>query len=393
MMSGTSLDGVDAALLEVGGTTPGTFSWRLLGFHSERYPPEQRDSIRRAIEGGGPAELARLHAVLGERFARCALAGCARAGVDPGSVAAIGSHGQTVWHDPPSEEGRGATLQLGDPATIAEITGIPVVSDFRTRDVAAGGHGAPLVPWPDRLLFSAPDRPRALQNLGGMANVTWLPAASSTEPVLAFDTGPGVALIDTAAELATDGRRTFDADGELAAAGEVDTELLDELLGHPFLRRRPPRSTGREVFGSAFVARLVEDRAPRTRRDWADLVATLTAFTAASVADAYRRWVLPQGVSEVLLAGGGALNPLLAGMIAERLAPVPVRDLSVLGLDPEAREAACFAVLAWAHLRGLPANAPDSTGASGARVLGSLTPGRARGHGGQAPPPSVASSG
>ena len=376
MMSGTSLDGVDAALLEVDGTTPGTFSWRLLGFHSESYLPAERDSIRRAIEGGGPAELARLHAVLGERFARCALAGCARAGVDPGSVAAIGSHGQTVWHDPPSGGARGATLQLGDPATIAEITGIPVVSDFRTRDVAAGGHGAPLVPWPDRLLFSAPDRPRALQNLGGMANVTWLPAASGTEPVLAFDTGPGVALIDTTVELATGGRRTFDADGELAAAGEVNAELLEELLGHPFLRRRPPRSTGREVFGSAFVARLVEDRAPRSHRDWADLVATLTAFTAASVADAYRRWVLPRGVSEVLLAGGGALNPVLAEMIADRLAPVPVRDLSVLGLDPEAREAACFAVLAWAHLQGLPANAPDSTGASGGRVLGSLTPGR-----------------
>ncbi len=376
MMSGTSLDGVDAALLEVDGTTPGTFSWRLLGFHSESYLPEERDSIRRAIEGGGPAELARLHAVLGERFARCALAGCARAGVDPGSVAAIGSHGQTVWHDPPSGGARGATLQLGDPATIAEITGIPVVSDFRTRDVAAGGHGAPLVPWPDRLLFSAPARPRALQNLGGMANVTWLPAASGTEPVLAFDTGPGVALIDTAAELATGGRRTFDADGELAAAGRVDEDLLEQLLQHPFLRRRPPRSTGREVFGSAFVAGLIEDRAPRSHRDWADLVATLTAFTAASVADAYRRWVLPRGVSEVLLAGGGALNPVLAGMIAERLAPVPVRDLSVLGLDPEAREAACFAVLAWAHLHGLPANAPDSTGASGGRVLGSLTPGR-----------------
>ena len=376
MMSGTSLDGVDAALLEVGGATPATFSWRLLGFHSESYPPEERDSIRRVIESGGAAKLACLHAVLGERFARCALAACARAGVEPGSVAAIGSHGQTVWHDPPSGDARGATLQLGDPATIAEITGIPVVSDFRTRDVAAGGHGAPLVPWPDRLLFSAPDGPRALQNLGGMANVTWLPAASAREPVLAFDTGPGVALIDTAAELATDGRRTFDADGRLAATGEVDEDLLERLLRHPFLHRPPPKSTGREVFGTEFVRSLAERRAPRTRRDWGGLVATLTAFTAASVAEAYRRWVLPRGVSEVLLAGGGALNPVLAGMIADRLAPVPVRDLSVLGLDPEAREAACFAVLAWAHLRGLPANAPKATGASGARVLGSLTPGR-----------------
>ena len=376
LMSGTSLDGVDAALLEVGGTTPETFSWRLLGFHSESYRPEERDSIRQAIERGGSAELARLHATLGERFARCALAGCARAGVGPGSVAAIGSHGQTVWHDPPTAGGRGATFQLGDPATIAELTGIPVVSDFRARDVAAGGHGAPLVPWPDRLLFSA-DRPRALQNLGGMANVTWLPALSAPEPVLAFDTGPGVALIDTAAELATGGRRTFDADGRLAAAGEVDAALLARLMGHPFVCQPPPRSTGRETFGSAFVRELVEEREPRTRRDWSDLVATLTAFTAASIADAFRRWLLPRGVHEVLLAGGGALNPVLAGMITDRLAPVPVRDLWALGLDPEAREAACFAVLAWAHLRGIPANEPGSTGASGARVLGSYTPGRA----------------
>ncbi len=378
IMSGTSLDGVDAALLEVKGTTPVTFSWRLLGFHAERYRPAERDSIRDALEGGGPAELARLHASLGERFARCALAGCARAGVDPASVAAIGSHGQTVWHDPPSGGGRGATLQLGDPATIAEITGIPVVSDFRSRDVAAGGHGAPLVPWPDRLLFSAPDRPRALQNLGGMANVTWLPAAASREPVRAFDTGPGVALIDTAAELATGGRRTFDVDGELAAAGVVDAELLEELLGHPFLRRSPPKSTGREVFGTAFVRSLVDRRVPRTRRDWADLVATLTAFTVESVARAHHRWVFPRGADEVLLAGGGALNPVLAAMITDRLAPVPVRDLSELGLDPEAREAACFAVLAWAHLQGLPANAPEATGAAGPRILGSLTPGATR---------------
>ena len=194
--------------------------------------------------------------------------------------------------------------------------------------------------------------------------------------MLAFDTGPGVVLIDTAAELATGGRRTFDLNGELAAAGEVDARLLDRLLEHPFVRRPPPKSTGREVFGSAFVRELVAERAPRTRRDWADLIATLTAFTAASIAGAYRRWVVPRGVSEVLLAGGGALNPVLAGMIADRLAPLPVRDLSQLGLDPEAREAACFAVLAWAYLRGIPGNAPGSTGASGVRVLGSYTPGR-----------------
>lgn len=375
LMSGTSLDGVDAALLEVDGSSPEAFSWRLLAFHTEAYGPEEREVTRRAIEEGDASALAGLHVRLAERFATVALACCAEGGVKPEDVAAIGSHGQTVWHDPPEPDRRGATLQLGDPATIAERTGIPVVSDFRSRDVAAGGHGAPLVAWPDQLLLSSPHRPRAVQNLGGMANVTWLPTASGAPPV-AFDTGPGVVLIDTATELATGGARSFDVGGALAAAGRVDDEMLGQLMRHPFIRKSPPKSTGRETFGSDFVRAVVASRNPRDDRDWANIVATMTAFTAVSIADAYRRWLLPRGLDEVFLAGGGARNPELVRSIASELAPLPVRDLSELGLDPDAREAVCFAVLAWAHLCGIPSNVPDSTGAAGSRVLGSHTPGR-----------------
>ncbi|HEV3049203.1 MAG TPA: anhydro-N-acetylmuramic acid kinase, partial [Longimicrobium sp.] len=284
-------------------------------------------------------------------------------------------HGQTVWHRPPADGKRGATLQLGDAATIAERTGRPVVSDFRTRDVATGGQGAPLVPWTDQLLFSVPDRARALQNLGGIGNVTRVPPRGSAEPVWAFDTGPANSLIDAAVEIATDGRHRYDKDGRLAARGTVDQALLDDLLRHPYFAAEPPKSTGREEFGRPFVERLVQAVRPEGDQDWMDLVATLTELTARTVADAYARWVVPRGVDEVVLTGGGARNPVLAERIRALLHPLPVVDGSALGVDPDAKEAVAFAVLAWAHLRGIPANVPSATGAAGPRVLGSLTPG------------------
>jgi anhydro-N-acetylmuramic acid kinase len=291
-------------------------------------------------------------------------------------VDAVGSHGQTVWHRPPAEGRRGATLQIGDAATIAERTGIPVVSDFRSRDVAAGGHGAPLVPYVDRLLFSLPDRSRALQNIGGIGNVTRVPPRGSDEPVFAFDTGPGNALIDAAVELATGGRLTFDRDGQLAARGRIDDALLADLLRHPFFAAEPPKSTGREEFGRPFVARLTTALEPEGDADWLEIVATLTELTARTIADAYRRWLLPRGLDEVVITGGGARNPTLVRRISELLHPLPVLTGDALGVDPEAKEAVAFAVLAWAHLRGIPANVPSATGAAGPRVLGSYTPGR-----------------
>lgn len=378
LMSGTSMDGMDAALLEVEGESVDGLGWELLAFRTRPYRAVERKALADAIERGTPESLCRLHADLGGAAARAVGELLEEAGVPPEAVAAVGSHGHTVWHDPPGEEGRrGSTLQLGDPATLAEATGIPVVSDFRARDVAAGGHGAPLVPFADRLLFSRPDRTRALQNLGGMGNVTWLPPIGSEEPTLAFDTGPGVALLDAAAGMATAGEEVFDRDGRLAARGMVDPELLEDLMAHPFLHRAPPRSTGREAFGPELVRELAGDL-PRGRPEaWCDLLATLTAFTARSVGDAYRRWIRPRDVDEVVLTGGGARNPALREALTRVLAPLPVRTgARALGMDPDAREAAAFAVLAWAHLRGIPGNVPGVTGASGPRVLGSRTPGR-----------------
>ncbi|HZD05437.1 MAG TPA: anhydro-N-acetylmuramic acid kinase [Longimicrobiales bacterium] len=383
LMSGTSMDGVDAALLELRGDDPAALEWTLLAFRSLPYDRGRRARLRSTVDGGGPEALCVLDADLGEWLAEAALALLDGSGVAPGDVAAVGSHGHTVWHRPPGDGRRGATLQLGDPATLAARTGIPVVSDFRAADVAAGGHGAPLVPWPDRALFALPDRSRALQNLGGVGNVTWLPPRGADAEPVAFDTGPGNGLLDAAARFGTAGRLEMDVDGALAAAGTPDPELLAGLLAHPFLAEPPPRSTGREVFGPALVRDLAQGRGlepDATPEGWRDLLATLVHFTARTVADAYGRWLEPLGVDEVVLTGGGARNPGLVRLLREELAPLPVlTGADALGMDPDAREAAAFAVLAWAHLRGIPANIPGATGASGPRVLGSWTPAPGRG--------------
>jgi anhydro-N-acetylmuramic acid kinase len=386
LMSGTSLDGVDAALVEVAGDTVETVRIDVVRSITLPYDEARREAIHAGIVTGTAEALCGLHADLGEWMAEAVLRVCAEAGVAPDSVDAVGSHGQTVWHRPPTEAKRGATLQLGDPATIAERTGIDVVADFRSRDVAAGGQGAPLVPWTDRVLFSLPGRSRALQNIGGIGNVTRVPPRGSAEPVFAFDTGPGNALIDAAVEIATGGKATFDRDGKLAARGEVDAALLDDLLRHPYFAAPPPKSTGREEFGRPFVERLVDAMRPEGDRDWLDLVATLTELTARTIADAYRRWIVPLGLDEVVVTGGGARNPTLVGRIAALLDPIPVHDGSVLGIDPDAKEAVAFALLAWAHLRGIPANVPEATGAAGPRILGTLTPGARAGRSTQTTP-------
>lgn len=374
LMSGTSLDGVTAALVEIEGASPETVGWEMRGWCTVPYDDARRRSIHDAIVAGSAPKLCTLGVDLGEWLAEAAIRVCEEVGVPLDAVDLIGSHGQTIWHEPPVEGRRGSTLQLGDAATIAERTGRDVVSDFRSRDMAAGGHGAPLVPWVDRVLFAEEGRARALQNLGGIGNVTRVPPRGSDEALLAFDTGPANALIDAAVHLASGGRMEYDEDGRLAAQGRVDAALLEELLSHPFFHLEPPRSTGREVFGVPFVQRLVEAVQPEGDRDWLDLVATLTELSARSIAEAYERWVLPRGVDEVVVTGGGARNRTLVARIAELVHPLRVRDGSVLGVDPEAKEALAFAVLAWAHAKGIPANEPGATGASGARLLGSYTP-------------------
>jgi anhydro-N-acetylmuramic acid kinase len=288
-------------------------------------------------------------------------------------VSAVGSHGQTIWHEPPAAGAPGATLQLGEPAVIAERLGVPVVSDFRARDVAAGGHGAPLVPLVDRILFSLQDDWRALQNIGGIANLTLLPPAGSDQPVVAFDTGPGVAVIDATVEILTNGAERYDADGARASRGEVNEGLLEGLLDDEYFRRSPPKSTGRERYGEAYADGLIEKgRALGAGDD--DLVATATALTARTIAAAYRLAGLDTSTEEVVVSGGGASNPALMQMLAERLDPITLTDLSALGWDPDAKEAVAFAILAHLHCSGQPGNLPSVTGAAGPRILGKLTP-------------------
>jgi anhydro-N-acetylmuramic acid kinase len=368
----------------VGGEDEPYPSWELVGFESVAYRPKDRERIHQGLASGGPRDLALLHTWLGDRFAEAVLAFLHARDIPENTIGAIGSHGQTIWHEPPNGDQRGTSLQLGCPATLAERTGIGVVSDFRSRDLAAGGHGAPLVPWADRVLFSSDSEVRAIQNLGGMGNVTWLPKRGGAEPLVAFDTGPGVALLDGAAELATGGRQTFDRDGALARRGTVNQALLDRLLEHPFFRLPPPRSTGRETFGRPFLEDLIETLegegwalVPGSESSsWCDVLATLVALTARSIGDAYREWLPAGDGCPVYLTGGGARNPTLAEAITREIDPRPTRPAEELGLDPDAREAAAFALLAWAHVHGIPANVPGATGSSGPRVLGSWTPGK-----------------
>jgi len=362
LMSGTSLDGVDAALVEIGG--PDSVSLR--AFCSIPYSDEQRAAIREAIQSGTARDLALLHVGLGHRFADAALTLLDGAGVAADEVGVVASHGQTVWHEP----GR-ATLQLGDPATIAERVGVRVVSDFRSRDVAAGGQGAPLVPLADAMLFGHPDRGRALLNLGGMANVTWVPRRGSLEGVVAFDTGPGVAVLDAVTRL-VDPSSAFDEGGERAARGNADAALLGELLAHAFFSEEPPKSTGRETFGDAYAADLVRRVQGGDGSD--DCVATALELTTCSVALGLERWLPQDGPRDVLVSGGGARNPTLMRRLAALLAGWDVRLFEEEFFDGDAKEAVAFAYLGWRAIEGLAGNVPSATGAEGPRVLGSITP-------------------
>lgn len=385
------MDGIDALLLRVEGEDPGVLDWEVVAFDTFPWAEELREGMRRAMSAGGTDArgLARLHVELGQGFAEAFLQLLETTGTAPDEVAALGSHGQTIWHEPPRASARGWTLQLGDAATLAERTGIAVVHDFRARDMAAGGHGAPLVPWADRVLLHRPGVGRALQNLGGMGNVTFLPASGVWDEILAFDTGPGVALVDAAfrraqAALGSTGGAAFDVDGRRAARGRVDEALLAGLLADPFFDMRPPRSTGRERFGDARLEAILADAGPRFREDdgaaWDGLLATLVELTARSVARAYRDHLPVEGIHQVVLAGGGARNPTLVRAIeaalSREIGALPVETgAAALGVDPDAREAAAFALLAWAHLRGIPGSLPRVTGAAGPRVLGSYVPG------------------
>lgn len=364
LMSGTSLDGISAAVVRFADAGP-TIEHELLAFKSTDYSDSQRDRLSVALTRGTAEEYCALSFDLGDCLATAALAVMQEAGVGPGDVRAIASHGQTIWHSP-----RRATWQIGEAAVIAERTGVDVVSDFRVRDVAAGGEGAPLVSIADAMLYSSSEDWRLLQNIGGIGNVTVVPPKGALAGVRAFDTGPGVVLIDQLVRTLFPGMR-YDEDGAIARSGRVHDEVVSTLLRDDYFSRPPPKSTGREYFSAEFGNRLQVMVGPDSPP--ADVIATAAALTAESIGDAVRRFVR-EPFRELVVSGGGARNGALVDAMRRALMPNSVTLFDDLYYDGEAKEAVAFALLGYLHTLHSPGNVIAATGARGPRVLGKLTP-------------------
>ena len=348
IMSGTSLDGIDVAVIDYPPV-------RTIGFQSTPYPAAVRAAILAVSNTTTTtAAISRLNFQLAELYARAV----ARAVRRFGPVSLIGCHGQTVYH-----EGRSNTLQLGEPAVLAERTGVPVVSNLRARDIAAGGQGAPLVPYMDALLFRHPQRTRVALNIGGIANITIVPPRGE---VVAFDTGPGNMVVDALARAYTRGKQNYDRAGRIAASGRVNRKLLDRLLRDPYYRRRPPKSAGREQYGAEFVGMLRETGLPLP-----DLIATATILTAATIAAGVRLCKVDSG--DLIAAGGGTHNPVMMAHLSALLPAFWISTTTDHGIDADAKEAIAFAILAHETWRRRPSNLPSATGARRAVVLGSIT--------------------
>lgn len=368
---------MDAVVASIAGTGRGLRA-KVIAHHHENFPPKFRRRVLHACLHGTVAEICELNFVLGEHFARAALAVIRAAKLKPAQITAIGSHGQTVHHLP---NGRPpSTLQIGEPCVIAERTGITTVADFRVRDMAAGGQGAPLVPYTDWALFAHGTRPRIIQNIGGIGNLTFLPPHARLDEVSAFDTGPGNMVMDAVVSELSRGRLAYDRNGRWAARGRTSEALLAECLAHPFIRRRPPKTTGREEFGEMFLGKFMAQGQKLKLTD-ADLVATATAYTAESIADAYRRFVFPKLKRDVLpklqiiLGGGGAKNSTLVRMLFDRIGVGQLCAHEDFGMDSSAKEPLAFAIIAHETLLGRPSNVPSVTGARRAVVLGKIIPG------------------
>lgn len=378
LMSGTSVDGVDVALVRLG--SGAELRAELEQFTCVPFPATLRERVLKLCGGGDVAEAARLNVEIGEFFAQAVLQAAGQWRISLEDIDLIGSHGQTVSHQPAA----GATLQIGEPSIIAERTGITTVADFRPRDMAAGGQGAPLVPYVDYLLLRHTDRHRIVQNIGGIGNCTMLPADCAIEQVRAWDTGPGNMVIDACVAALTSGIQQCDTDGALAARGTVHAGLLEEMLAHPFLQQPPPKSAGREEFGQAYAAAFLQ-RCAELQMSREDTIATATAFTAASIAQSYQQFAVPllerQIEIEVILGGGGAFNPTLRRMLQEQLAASDTNIKFTLlthedcGIPNDAKEAMAFAILAHASILGRANNVPGATGARHPVVLGKIVPG------------------
>lgn len=380
MMSGTSVDGVDAALIELS-REGGAPRVKLLAFENIPYPQGVRERVFELFrpETSTVDRIGYMNFLLGELYARAALSVIAKAGLTSADVDLIGSHGQTIWHEPEARETDGMpiryTVQIGEGAVIAARTGIPTVSDFRVADMAVGGQGAPLVPFSEYLLYRREDESILLQNIGGIGNMTVLPAGATPEQVFAFDTGPGNMIIDAVAAAISGGRLKCDVNGGIAARGKVDEELLARLQKDEYYARRPPKTTGRERFGTQYAQRILGDRARHPISD-EDLLATVTYLTAWSIFDACERFALPVcKPAELIVGGGGSYNKTLlkdlSGLFGTR--GIAVRTQEDLGFNSDAKEAVAFALMADCFVRGEANVLPSVTGASAASVMGKLS--------------------
>ena len=375
LMSGTSADGMDAVLTEITGAGLRT-RVRTLGFVSLPYTDEERAAILRLASGssGGSRELTQFHFWLGQRSLEACLAVCAAAGVETDAVDLVGSHGQTLYHLPQAEPYLGAsvrgTLQLGEASVICEGLGCPVVSDFRVRDLAAGGQGAPLVPYAEYLLYRREKETVGLQNLGGIGNLTVLPAGGKPEDTFAFDTGPGNMVMDQLMERITGGVKRFDPNGETASAGQVNESLMAWMLQDPYLKKAPPKTTGREAYGTDYVNRLIQ-AAEERHLCHADLLATATRFTARCVHMAVQDFCAVKP-DLLVVGGGGCRNATLMRGLREELS-IPVLTNEDLGLDSDAKEAVAFAILANECIHGHPNNLCTVTGAAHPVVMGKIS--------------------
>ena len=379
LMSGTSADGVDAAVVNIRGTGQ-RLTIKLLRHYGYSYPHQLRQRILQVAERGTVAEICHLHTLLGEIFAKTVFKAISESGIRPTQVKLIASHGQTVHHLPIPIVERGvgsirSTLQIGNPAVIAERTGITTVSDFRARDMAAGGEGAPLVPYTHFLVFRQKSVSRWVVNLGGIGNVTALPRRERLADVKAFDTGPCNMLLDALVMTETQGRQTMDRGGRLAQRGQVHSGLLRWLLTHPYLERQPPKSTGRELFGKSYVKKVLS-QSRRRHLSLQDLLATCCQFIARTMSDA-RQWT-QQVPGDVVCGGGGVRNARLWKELQQAFAPIPVRTMDDCGSSSQAFEAQAFAVLAYQTVHGECTNVPRVTGAQHPVILGSVTPGSFR---------------
>jgi anhydro-N-acetylmuramic acid kinase len=378
LMSGTSADGIDVALARISGAPPHLHA-KLLDHTSSKFPSQLRKEILRVAEQHPitAGELSQLNFRLGEVFAEAALAACRKFRISPKRIALIGSHGQTIFHQgtlvPYLGRATASTLQIGEPSVIAARTGITTVGDFRPADIALGGQGAPLVPYADYLLYRHAKLGRASLNLGGIANITVIPAAAKPEQIFAFDTGPANMLIDALVSHFTLGRQRFDKDAGIAQTGRSIPPLLDELMRDPYLKLAPPKSTGREYYGHAYLKKVLA-LGKKHHAKPADLIRAATIFTALSVVDALNRFVLPKTkIRQLIVSGGGAKNPLLLVQLSAALNGVEILSSSSFGIPEDAKEAFAFALLAYETFHQRASNLPSATGAHAPAILGKIS--------------------